>query len=71
MGNSMGLIYKMNVYCWGAGEVERRENQNRGLLASLGNLLLHLLPETYEETSFNVSWAVLHFNNNNNNNNNN
>lgn len=54
MGNSMGLIYKMNVYCWGAGEVERRENQNRGLLASLGNLLLHL-PETYEETSFNVS----------------
>ena len=55
MGNSMGLIYKMNVYCWGAGEVERRENQNRGLLASLGNLLLHLPPGTYEETSFNVS----------------
>lgn len=51
----MGLIYKMNVYCWDAGEVERRENQNSGLLASLGNLLLHVLPETYEETSFNVS----------------
>ena len=55
MGNSMGLIYIMNVYCWGPGEVERRENQNRGLLASLGNLLLHLLLETYEETGFNVS----------------
>jgi len=51
----MGLIYKMNVYCWGAGEVERRESKTGGLLASLGNLLLHLLPETYEETSFNVS----------------